>query len=220
MSILRNFFTKFNFLLLILTPFLALQAEEPAGSLVAPSVAPSSVATDVFLILPEPHFLRPPVSFPIAGSNQVVQTIGRFTKGDCELLTKEQFAQLEKEMPDWKKQAILQANEFVKKTPIRWIRDDHEVILAAVLESDSMETCAALFSPELLRRYEDVFGPEFYVAVPSRFRIYLFPKLASRIQEFAPMVLPDYRASAHPVSQEVFEIGRKGVKVVGILDDR
>jgi len=136
------------------------------------------------------------------------------------LVSVEELAAMEKNDPLWATRALERADQILADLPVRWIRDERDVVLAAVLDGSSMDSCAALFAPSLQKKYESVFGPEFYAVVPSRFRIYLFPKLATRIGEFAPLVLSDYRATAHPVSQEVFEVGEKKIQSVGVMDDR
>jgi len=171
--------------------------------------------------LPEPTFLQPDFQEAVPGSTRILRTVARLTSDEAvELLTAEEVKALEEAEPNWREEAVLRADGLVAGLESATVRDPEGVILAIVLDGGNPVTCAALFSRELVRQYEDLLGPEFYVAVPTRFRMYLFPKLASRIAEFAPAVLSDYRVSPHPVSAEVMEVSKEGVSVVGKFDDR
>lgn len=176
---------------------------------------------EIFLLVPEPDFMRAPVSFAIEGTKRTVQAVGEVEgSGEVEMVGAERFAEVSKRDARWKEKALREADRIVEGVPVRWVRDGRGVVVAAVLDGESMDVCASLFASRLVEKYESVFGPEFYVAVPSRFRLYLFPKLVTRIGEFASVVLTDYRATAYPVSQEVFEVSRWGVRAIGVLDDR
>lgn len=165
--------------------------------------------------------MQPEFREPVPGSTRILRTVARLTSDNSiELLTADEVKALEDSEPSWRQEAVLRADRLVAGLDSDTVRDSQGVILAIVLDGESPVTCSALFSAELVRQYEDLLGPEFYVAVPTRFRLYLFPKLASRIAEFAPAVLSDYRVSPHPVSTEVMEVSREGVSVVGQLDDR
>jgi hypothetical protein len=112
------------------------------------------------------------------------------------------------------------AEDALKSCRITWIRDAQGVKEGAVLDGEDAFTCAALFAPSLLDKFTDIFGPEIFVAVPSRFRLYVFPKLAANPALMAPLVLSDYRAAVYPVSPELFQVDAAGVRAVGLLDDR
>lgn len=122
--------------------------------------------------------------------------------------------------PGFAKNDLLAADEVLSGLTVHWMHDSRGIREGAVLDGEMPTACAALFAPGLLPMFEDSFGPEFYVAVPSRFRLYVFPKLASNPGIFAPSVLSDYRAAVYPVSPELFEVGPNGIRAVGILDDR
>ena len=58
-----------------------------------------------------------------------------------------------------------------------------------------------------------------YLVVPSRYVAIVFPALASSYREFYPLVFREYRASAFPVSVEVFELSAEGMKTVGLYEE-
>ena len=70
-----------------------------------------------------------------------------------------------------------------------------------------------------MKQFEETLGPDFLVVVPNRHCAYLFPKLASHYQDYAPEVLAEYRNDRWPVSLEVFEAGAGGLKAIGAFSD-
>jgi hypothetical protein len=188
----------------------------------AEAVEPENEATPVvepLLPFPEARAMRPPVMEGIEDSERTVRTVGRWENGELIAVTPEEWS-ARQEDPLHHTQLQDHLTTLLEEVSVVTMRDEEEIIQAVVLDGESMDTCALLFHSGLIRRFEDILGPEFLVAVPSRFRLYLFPKLATEIQTFAPMVLSDFRATAYPVSPEVFEVSANGVRAVGILDDR
>jgi hypothetical protein len=98
------------------------------------------------------------------------------------------------------------------------IRDNHQVIQSAVISSDDPMLASCILNPGFLRRFSAIFGPELIVAMPSRTKIYVFPKLANRLPEMARTIRDDYLISPHPVSTELFELSKKGMKTIGTVD--
>ena len=66
-------------------------------------------------------------------------------------------------------------------------------------------------------RIEDLRGKK--VAVPNRYTVYVFPRLASEYKEYSPLVMGAYHDSAYPVSLEVFEISPGGIRAIGVFED-
>lgn len=100
----------------------------------------------------------------------------------------------------------------------KMIRDNHGVIQAAVINSDDPRTASCILLPGFLRRFSAVFGPELIVAIPSRTKIYVFPKLANRMPEMIQTIRDDYQISPQPVSKELFELSKKGIRTIGTVD--
>jgi hypothetical protein len=57
------------------------------------------------------------------------------------------------------------------------------------------------------------------VVVPNRFTAYVFSPIASNYRDYWPMVFADFRATAYPVSVEVFEISESGLRAVGVYEE-
>jgi hypothetical protein len=98
------------------------------------------------------------------------------------------------------------------------VRDAHEVIQAAVMSSDDPRLASCILNPGFLRRFSAIFGPELIVAIPSRTKIYVFPKLANRLPEMSQVIRDDYLISPQPVSTELFELSKKGMRAIGTVD--
>jgi len=98
------------------------------------------------------------------------------------------------------------------------VRDSHQVIQAAVMSSDDSRLASCILNPGFLRRFSAIFGPELIVAIPSRTKIYVFPKLANRLPEMIQAIHDDYLISPQPVSTELFELSKKGVRAIGTVD--
>lgn len=98
------------------------------------------------------------------------------------------------------------------------VRDRHGVIQMAVITGEDPMTASCILSPGFLPRFSAVFGPELIVAVPTRNKIYVFPKLANRLSEVGTTIRDDYLGSPSPVSCELFEMTKSGLRTVGTAD--
>jgi hypothetical protein len=100
----------------------------------------------------------------------------------------------------------------------RMIRDARGVIQMAVISRDDPMTASCILAPGFLQRFSAIFGPELIVAIPARNKIYIFPKLANRLPDISRTITDDYLISPMPISTELFEISRKGIRAVGDID--
>jgi len=98
------------------------------------------------------------------------------------------------------------------------VRDTKGVLQMAVLTADSPLLATGILTKGFLSRFSALFGPELLVAVPARNKVYIFPKLANRIPEMGGTIRDDYLISPMPVSTEVFELTKNGLKAVGTVD--
>ena len=98
------------------------------------------------------------------------------------------------------------------------VRDNRGVIQMAVISTDSPLTASCILLPGFLQRFSAIFGPELIVAIPSRQKIYVFPKLANRIPDASQLIRDDYLISPMPVSKELFELSSKGLRAIGNVD--
>lgn len=112
-----------------------------------------------------------------------------------------------------------QAEKLLPELKPEYVRDRKKVIVYATLRSTQPVIGSVVLSPGFLALFSETLGPKVLVAVPNRYCAYVFPALASRYREYAPGVLEEYRATAEPVSTEVFEIGPDGIRAIGEYSD-
>ncbi len=66
-----------------------------------------------------------------------------------------------------------------------------------------------------MKRFENSLGKELYVAIPDRSNVFVFPKLSNSIEALAPKMAVLYKEALYPVSREVFELSKDGIRVIG-----
>lgn len=168
-----------------------------------------------FLI--EPSFMRPEVSFPISGAQRTVLVPSYLDDQNQPVyFNKQQFEALGVKFDAFLKQSLSNATD--KKVTAEFARNGRQVIKYATLHSENPLTATMVLSPDFLKMFSDVFGDKFLVALPNRFTVYVFPKLASDYKNYAEMVRSDYKDSAYPVSLEVFEVSARGLKAIGTYE--
>jgi hypothetical protein len=167
----------------------------------------------------EPKFLRSPVTSPIPSAQRTEMAAGRFTDGELQLLTKEEFAALGSEWDKFAARARQNASTDLASLKPRFERNSRKTIVYAALESEKPIVASAVLAPGFLDLWKDTIGEKVLVVVPSRFAAFVFPPIASDYQSYYPMVLRAYRDSTHPVSVEVFEVSKSGWKCVGAYQD-
>jgi hypothetical protein len=144
---------------------------------------------------------------------------GRFTDGELQLLTRDEFAALGIEWDKFAARARQNASTDLATLKPRFERNTRKTIVYAALESEKPIVAGAVLAPGFLDLWKDTIGEKVLVVVPSRFSAFVFPHIASDYQTYYPMVLRAYRDSAHPVSVEVFEVSKSGWKCVGAYQD-
>lgn len=164
--------------------------------------------------------MRPPVFQKIANSQFAGLAAVKLNKDEVVYLKNDELVALEAAGQTFSKVAAETAKTVLDSIKPRWLRDKAKVIQCAIFESDSPLTASIVLAPNFLDQFVDVFGPEVIVAIPTRTKVYVFPKVANRIAAYVPDILSDYRAAAYPISPEAFEVGPRGIFAVSELDDR
>lgn len=166
-------------------------------------------------LLLEPHFMRPEVSMAIPGAERTVIVPALVQDDGLKVLTKADYDRIGVDQKVIGKQARENASALLKTLEPKFERNAKNVIEYAELAADSQLVVSTLFAPDFAARFESTLGPELLVVAPSRSRIFVFPKLASSVKEFGPMILDIYRDATYPVSTEVFEVTPEGLKAIG-----
>jgi len=132
-------------------------------------------------------------------------------------LSKEAFVALGVEWTAFCTQAAAAASAELASLQPELIRDRNQVIECAILRSKcpADNITVAVLAPDFLKRFTPLFGRKMLLAIPDQHTVYLFPKLASRYQDYGDRVLAVYRQSECPVSREVFEWSATGLRAIG-----
>jgi len=161
--------------------------------------------------------MHPEVSFPIEGAKRTVLVPGYLSDGDPQYFSKKDWDALGLTWDAFRARAVRNATE--KKFQAELVRDRNKVVQYASITSEDPLTATMIFSPDFLKKFQDIFGPTVLVALPNRFTVYVFPALASEYKDYSALVLHDYHSSAYPVSLEVFEISATGIRAIGVFED-
>jgi hypothetical protein len=173
---------------------------------------------DQFFLILDPYFYRSPVSLPIAGTKQTLLAYYRAVDGETLVPAKpEELA--EKDRSASTQETLVHARRLLGIANPETIRDSSGVITALRLESSDPTFSSVLLLPDLGNRYANLLGPDCFFAVPNRRTILFFPRLATNIQSFAPLVLSLYHNDPWPISTEIFEIADGHLRACGHFNE-
>lgn len=179
--------------------------------------APTESAWRVWL---EPKFMRAAVSAPIGGAKRTVLTGGTLANdGTLAAFPTGGLEKLGLAWPDFYAQARANAAADLAELKPRYERDSKMVIIYGALESERPIVASAVLAPKFLELFKATLGEKVLVVVPSRFAAFVFPHLASEYQRFSPMIFRAFRATAWPVSVEVFEVSSSGWRCIGAYEE-
>ncbi|HEU4679262.1 MAG TPA: hypothetical protein VFS35_07060, partial [Terrimicrobiaceae bacterium] len=180
-----------------------------AVSLLLLTLAGSCLADQTWHLLIEPTFMRYESAWPIPGAQRTVLVPARYVDGEVLPLQRDEALRLGVTRDEILASASKAASEVLAGLKPRFIRDDNNVIQCAILESESALTASAVLAPEFAELFRETIGPEILVAIPNRFRVFVFPKDSPAYQALSDYVIAEYDSSPYPVSKELFSI-RKG----------
>lgn len=167
------------------------------------------------LILPEPAHMRPAFAEAIPGSDKTVFAPA-IVRGDyVQFLNSDLMDRLKLRPESVRRVALRNASAELAALEPRYLRDPRGVVQAAIIDSDRPVAAATVFAPDFIERFEPVFGPDILVAIPNRYRIYIYPALASRFEDTADAVLFDFGLTPYAISTEVFRVRPEGLEAVG-----
>jgi hypothetical protein len=173
---------------------------------------------DQFFLILDPYFYRSPVSIPIPGTKQTLLAYYRVV--DSETLEPAKQKELpEKDRSASTRETLVHARRLLGITNPETIRDSTGVITAIRLKSPDPTFSSILLLPDLGNRYANLLGPDCFIAVPNRRTVLLFPRLATNIQSFAPLVFSLYHNDPWPISTEIFEIADGHLRACGHFND-
>ena len=169
-------------------------------------------------LLIEPKFMRPDVSWAIPHAQRTVYAAAYVRDGEPVYFSRKEFDDLGLEWDRFESQARANGTADLKGLKPEYARDKRNVIEYAEIKSEKPLAAAVVLAPKFLDLFSGIFGTTVLVAIPNRHTIYVFPKLASDYQDYAPMILDAYHDALNPVSTEVFELGPHGMRAIGIYE--
>jgi hypothetical protein len=179
------------------------------------AIVARSAAEETWHLLIEPTFMHYEASWPIDGAERTVLVPARYVNGEVLPLKSNDILTLGATRDTILASAPKAASEVLATLTPRFIRDENKVIQCAVLESASPLTASALLAPEFGTLFRETLGPEILVAVPNRFRIFVFPQGTPAFQRFSEIVIAEYDSSSYPVSKELFTLRKGKLTAVG-----
>jgi len=173
-----------------------------------------------WVLAPFPKFERPEVSLPIPGAHRTVLAAARIQGGLLVPAQRAEFEALGVGLEQFAGKARAQSSGLLEKITPELRRDRRKVVEVAILRSNDPRLPALVLEAGFAARFEAWFGGKMLVAIPNAGVIYVFPSLAGSHSAYGGEVLSAYKNATHPVSLEVFEIG-KGVplRAVGAFEE-
>ena len=167
----------------------------------------------------EPRFVRSAATAPIVDAERTAWVAGVRVGGELRPFSRAEWEAIGLGWEGFLPRARENAAADLAALEPRLERDRRQVILYAVLHSPEPIVVAALAAPSFVERWASTFGPDLLVAIPNAFTAYVFPKLASNPQAIVETIFDQYRATAHPVSTELFEVNADGWRAIGRFEE-
>ena len=170
-------------------------------------------------VLIEPKFMKAPVNAPIAAAQKTELVAAIMGESEVSYLSRTQFAGMKMDWAAFAEKSRTSAETELKAVTTDYVRDRRKVIIHATVRSPRGLVSSAVLAPKFLDLFKNTLGEKVLVVIPNRSTAYVFPALASNYQDYAPMIFEAYRATAFPVSTEVFELSADGMKTVGAFEE-
>lgn len=174
------------------------------------------MAADPWRVILEPKSMHREVAWEIPGAERTVIAPVVVDGDDYLFPSRKIWDRFQVPDADIQRRGALAAAADLATLQPHYVRDRKQVIQYAELTSERPIVASAVLDPKFLEMFHDTLGEKVFLVVPNRFTAYVFPVLASNYQDYYPMVFAAYRATAWPISVEVFELGPQGMRTVGV----
>jgi hypothetical protein len=175
---------------------------------------PVSGQADQFFLILDPYFYRSPLILPVDGTKETVFAFYRVVDDETLACAKPQELS-DEEQTVVKRHTANHAQQLLEMIKPEIFRDSHGVITTIRIHSSDPTLSGILLLPDIGNHYANLLGPDCYFAVPNRQTVLFFPRLASNIQSFSPLVHSLYHNNPWPISTEIFEIADGRLRAVG-----
>ncbi|MEO6053688.1 MAG: hypothetical protein ABIP97_06730 [Chthoniobacterales bacterium] len=183
------------------------------------SFAEESIKPDSpYYLLPEAAMLRPPILTPVPNSKLTLLVPAIMENGTLRYLTKPEMLALPiKKRADFDQIAKKNSTKALAAIKPVIIRNSKNVIELIVLETNNQLAATSILAPDFTDRFSPLLGPDIVALIPSRDKVYLFPKIAGHFDLMARTVVDEFEVALHPVSYEVFEIRNGELQAIGVF---
>ncbi len=181
------------------------------------SFEPKGAPAERLAILPEPAFMRPPVSRPFANSKEVVLALCIVSAdGDVRYATPAEAQNINAEWETILEATRVEAARLIAEAEPSVYRGRGDVVQYAWIQSSNPIAGAALLVPSALNeKFRNIFGDKLRIALPARGLIYILPALGTDLQIYGPKFQRLYESNLYPVCLELFEVRRDQITAVG-----
>jgi len=158
----------------------------------------------------------PPITKSIPGSQTARLAVARHAgHGELEYATTQGALRYAQDA------AAQYAQDWIDAAEVKVRRDADGIVTRVLITSNDPLLPAVAAAPGLYDRYEPVLGDGFYVVVPDRGTVALYPRLAGAgiPARDAAGLLEINRLATYPVSREVFRATRLGLVADGVLSE-
>ena len=183
--------------------------------LFAAALVPAAAADDVWHLLIEPTFMGYEAAWPIPNAKTTVLVPARLVDGEVQPLTRKEAADSDVTRNKILASAPASASAVLATLKPRYVRDRNKVIQYAVVDSDNPLPASAVLAPEFAGIFAETLGPDLIVAIPNRFRIFVFPKATFAGLNISDLIFTEYKSTAWPVTREIFELRRGKLIAIG-----
>jgi hypothetical protein len=166
----------------------------------------------------EASFLRPGVQVPVKDAKKTVLTAGVYREGEFTAFNKKEWEGFAIGWDAFEKVARANAAKDWQSQEIRLKRDRRDVVLYAEILSKNGSAGCCVFSDAFGPGFFETMGEVFLFALPSRYQCFVFPKFGGNVSAYSEMVHSAYRASAQPISVELFEWEKGQIRAVGVFE--
>lgn len=177
-----------------------------------------SLPESEWLVAVEPKFMRPDSAHPVAQSERTILVPAFLDDGELVYMDHTTYESLGVGWGEYLERARRNLDAILESFEPEMIRDSNGTLQCMMYQTGHPFTASTMLASGMLARMDPLFGPELILLAPNRRMLLVFPKLASRFEEFATDAEIAYHNSPYPVSLEVFELDAEGLRAVGIFE--
>lgn len=161
-----------------------------------------------------PSFEHPDLRLEIPGAKISAMAVARPSDyGQLEYATTKGALRYAKDL------AEARAGEWIMNSNVEIRRQSNRVIDRVIISGEDPLLPSLATSRAFYERFEPMLGDGFYVVIPDRSTIVMYPRLAGRIPpEEIPGLLEVNARATYPVSREVFRATKHGLTGEGVLE--